>query len=657
MTEVFQEAEIINDDHTMASYINGSPFEALTQIIHNSLDANANLVKISVKYNDLGVLEWVRVIDNGSGIKQPNKENPMDPFLRRGYSEKKSGQTNIFNRNYHGKNGEGRFKSYALGTQVVWLSKREDGTSCKIMGNYTEPQKFKYINDCDVSVIKSSKGTIFTAYANDRDIKLPEHDKLKSELERHFITIVDDERISIYLDEDKLSASEHIDESDTVTLNAPYTDVEVKTVIWKQSSVDNNRLFWCDHGYNILKEDKLENNTKKTNCSLYIASKRVEAEKNKNTLDLLASNPDFVEIERYARETKDAFLLKQSRLHSYDIINKLKEEKMYPYSDTPFSSDQVARSLYDKIIVKINEKKPNVLKATETRQFIVTTVKVLLEREPEHFAKILQKLLNLTAEETREFSNLLDETDLSSIIKTSTMVSNRLKFLEALRMLVYGDVSKKVKERSQLHKMVAREAWIFGEEYNLKASDKTFNNTISEIRKSVKDFCGEYEVEGGDRIPDLFFTSKQFYGQQQWALIVELKRPKVSIGKKEVQQIKDYYDIVKDCSEFANWKIDFLVISSEIDSNVQTGEIKDKKTGLLKYSEEDQLKKVYVKRWGDILDQSTYSYKNLKQSLDMDVDQNDGAQYIKDNFSDVINLDKMAESPEINIENSTETVS
>ncbi len=657
MTEVFQEAEIINDDHTMASYINGSPFEALTQIIHNSLDANASLIKISVKYNDLGALEWVRVIDNGSGIKQPNKENPMDSFLRRGYSEKKSGQTNIFNRNYHGKNGEGRFKSYALGAQVEWLSRREDGTSCKIMGNYAEPQKFKYINDCDVSAFKFSKGTLFTAYANDRDIKLPEHDKLKSDLERHFITIVDDNRISIYLDEDKLSASEHIDESDTDTLNAPYTDVEVKTVIWKQSSVDNNRLFWCDHSYNILKEDKLENNTKKTNCSLYIASKRVEAEKNNNTLDLLASNPDFVEIERWAREKKDAFLLKQSRLRSYDIINKLKEENIYPYSDTPSSSDQVARSLYDKIIVKINEKKPNVLKATETRQFIVTTVKVLLEREPEHFAKILQNLLNLTTEETVEFSNLLDETDLSNIIKTSSMVSNRLKFLESLRMLVYGDISKNVKERSQLHKMVARETWIFGEEYNLTASDKTFNNTISEIRKSIKDFCGEYEIEGGDRIPDLFFTSKQFYGQQQWALIVELKRPKVSIGKKEVQQIKDYYDIVKDCSEFANWRIDFLVISSEIDSNIQTGEIKDKKTGLLKYSEEDPLKKVYVKRWGDILDQNTYSYKNLKQSLDLDVDQNDGAHYIKDNFSDIINLDKMAEASEINIENSSEIVS
>ena len=159
MADIFQEAEIINDDHTMASYINGSSFEALTQIIHNSLDADASLVKISVKRNGLGAIEWVRVIDNGSGIKQPNKDNPMDPFLRRGYSEKKCGQTNIFNRNYHGKNGEGRFKSYALGAQVEWISKREDGASCKIMGNYAEPQKFRYINDCDASAINFSSLT------------------------------------------------------------------------------------------------------------------------------------------------------------------------------------------------------------------------------------------------------------------------------------------------------------------------------------------------------------------------------------------------------------------------------------------------------------------------------------------------------------------
>ncbi|MBE6455309.1 MAG: hypothetical protein E7014_02530 [Alphaproteobacteria bacterium] len=641
MPDVIQEVNILNDDHTMSSFINGDPFEALTQIIHNSLDADANTIKISIKCSALGIIEWIKVIDNGSGIKQPNKDNPMDPFLRRGYSEKKSGQVNIFSRNVHGKNGEGRFKSYALGGHVEWISKRADSTTCKIMGNYMEPQKFKYINNCDTPEITSRSGTIFTAYADDRNIKLPNHDKLKENLERHFVTIVDDSRISIYLDSEKLSAQPHIDSTETQTLDQPYEDVETKTIIWKQQDTDNNKLFWCDSGYNILKEDKLENGNKKTNFSLYIASQRVEEAKNNNTLDLISSNQDFIEIEQRARDKKDEFLLKQRQLHSYDIIKKLKEENIYPYQDSQSSSEQVARNLYDRIIVKIHEKKPNVLKTKETRQFIVSTVKVLLEREPEHFANILQKLLNLTSEETSEFSKLLDETDLSNIIKTSTMVSNRLKFLEALRMLVYGDIADKVKERSQLHKIVAREAWIFGEEYNLQASDKTFDTTISEIRKTIPNFCGEYEVEGGSKIPDLFFTSKRFFADQPWALIVELKRPKVSIGIDEVQQIKNYYNILKKRPEFANWKIDFIVVSSDIDQDIYDGEIKDKRTGLLRYSEENLLKKIYVKRWGDILDQNNCSYANLKLSLDMDMDQDNGAQYIRDNFADIIDLDSM----------------
>lgn len=632
--ETLEIANIVNDDQTMLSYINGNAFEALTQIIHNSLDADASLIKISIKYNNLGAIELVRVEDNGLGIKQPNKNDIMDTFLRRGFSEKKVGQRNKFNRNMHGKNGDGRFKSYALGAVVEWVSKTKD-SSCKIIGNYNDPQRFQYTTEYDASFIKTETGTIFTAYANDRDIKLYEHDKLKYSLERHFITVIEDERISIYLDGEKLTVSEHVDAEETNNLDAPFKDVQVKTVIWKQFDNENNRLFWCDQSYNILREDRLDHTVKKTNCSLYIASKRVEEEKKNNTLELLSSNPDFVEIEKHARSKKDSFLLKQSALKSYDIINKLKDENIYPYSKTTSSADVVAQNLYDKIIVKINEKKPNVLKNKDTKHFIVKTVKVLLEKEPEHFANILKELLNLSTEDTIEFSKLLNQTELSNIIRTSTMVSNRLKFIEALKLLVYGDLAKNLKERSQLHKMLVNETWIFGEEYNLTASDQSFNKTIQKIRESVSGMCDD-EIEGGHRIPDLFFTSKQFYGDQQWALIVELKRPKVSIGKKELQQIKDYYDIIKSCPEFANWKVDLLVVSSDIDKTILEGEIQDCKTGRANYYKDDPLKKIFIRRWGDILDQNAFRYKSLKQSLDISADLNDGAKYIKDNYASMI---------------------
>lgn len=632
----FEVVDIVSDDHVMAAYINGDPFEALTQIIHNSLDASSDRIDIVIKYNDLGVIEHIKIQDNGCGIKAPNKDDPLDPFLRRGYSEKKIGQINKFNRNMHGKNGDGRFKSYALGAIVEWLTKTKDSTS-QVIGEEATPQKFKYVNGIDSSIIRGVTGTIFTALANGRTIKLPKPDELKEKLEKHFLTVIDDARVSIYLNGEKLSVEEHVECSQNDLLDKPYDNVEVKTVIWKQIDHSNNRLFWCDHSYNILREERLETGVQKTSHSLYIASKLVEEEKNKNTLDLISGNPTFSEIEKKARDKKDAFLLQQQKLKTSDIIRKLKEENIYPYnSEASSSAERVTQDLYDKVIVKINEKKPAVFKSQETRKFIVATVKILLEREPEHFTKILESLLNLSSEETAEFSKLLDETKLSNIIKTSRIVSDRLKFMELLRYLVYGDIAKNVKERSQLHKIVEKETWIFGEEYNIITSDKTFNKTIAEIRNKVSGLSEVGEYDGGHRIPDLFFTSNLFYGQDQWALIVELKRPKVKIGKKEAQQIKDYYDIIKEVPEFANWRIDLVIVSSDIDDNVIDGEIKDIRTGLMNYSDKNPLKKIYIKRWGDILDRNNNSLRMLKKALDTDTDEDDGKKYLAENFPHIV---------------------
>ena len=138
---------------------------------------------------------------------------------------------------------------------------------------------------------------------------------------------------------------------------------------------------------------------------------------------------------------------------------------------------------------------------------------------------------------------------------------DRLGFIESLKQIAYRNFNN-IKERAHLHKILEREAWIFGEQFNLTHSDKSFNTIIGSIRNKIESFVQE-DVEGNDRIPDLFFTTKHFIGDKPHALIVELKRPSCTIGKKEIQQIKDYYDIVRNNTEFANYIIDLVIVSSE----------------------------------------------------------------------------------------------
>jgi len=640
MNKDFEIASIINDDRTMDSYLKGDAFEALTQIIYNSLDASASRIDINIKYNNLNFIEIIQVLDNGCGIQAPNVNDKWDPFLRRGYSEKKIGQTNKFNRNFHGKNGDGRFKSYALGSVIEWKSKTINNSTI-IVGKDTNPQAFKIKNGETLTEISTETGTLFTAYVNDKNINLPSLENLKADLERHFLTVIgenanDKNTVLIYLNNKKLSVHEHIETQSESKLNSPYNDVKVKTIIWKQNSSDNNKLFWCDQSYNILKEERLDLSVQKTDNSLYISSHRIEEAKSNNTLELILNSKEFTDIKRQAEQIRGKFLLEYRKLKTSDIIKRLKDENIYPYDEQNLSStDRITQPLYDNIIIKINEKKPAFLRSEKSKKYIVKTIKILIEEEPEHFIKILENLLDLTSEETIEFSKILEENPLPAIIKTTRTVSNRVKFLEGLRYLIYGELSKTIKERTQLHKILEKEPWVFGEQFQLSFSDQSFNTIINNIRTQV-DGLSQEEFEGQHRIPDLFFTKKQYYGQTPGALIVELKRPKVIIGKKEIQQIKDYFDIIKSQAEFKNWKIDLIIVSKDIDANLIEGEISNTETGQLKYSEHNNLKKIYVKRWGDILDSNDYALSMLKQSLDINLSSEAGAEYVRDKYSSIL---------------------
>jgi hypothetical protein len=78
-------------------------------------------------------------------------------------------------------------------------------------------------------------------------------------------------------------------------------------------------------------------------------------------------------------------------------------------------------------------------------------------------------------------------TDLSGIISAATLVADRLKFLEALRFVLFDyEAREKLRERSQLHKILEQNTWIFGEEYNLWASDNS-DNDLTTVLKAHRD--------------------------------------------------------------------------------------------------------------------------------------------------------------------------
>jgi hypothetical protein len=129
---------------------------------------------------------------------------------------------------------------------------------------------------------------------------------------------------------------------------------------------------------------------------------------------------------------------------------------------------------------------------------------------------ILSSINLLTKSQLGQFSALLEKVELSEVILFSEQIADKQQFLDLLDKITYSDISAYVKERSQLHKIVEKHLWLFGEQYtNVPPlfSDKNLSNILNELRK--KYFTFEKEPNGENftgfddkkimDITDLFF--------------------------------------------------------------------------------------------------------------------------------------------------------
>lgn len=97
---------------------NVSPISAVSELIWNGFDANAQHVKVILEPNELNGLHAIRVSDDGDGI---DWSRVNDLFGGLGDSWKAKSHR-YKGRTLHGKNGKGRFRAFALGESVEWVS-------------------------------------------------------------------------------------------------------------------------------------------------------------------------------------------------------------------------------------------------------------------------------------------------------------------------------------------------------------------------------------------------------------------------------------------------------------------------------------------------------------------------------------------------------
>ncbi len=620
------------------------PLLALVELIWNSFDAGSDKVRVFITNNKIGGIHSIIVQDDGYGIKHGDIKKLFGDL---GDSWKKiTGRQN--GRALHGKNGQGRFKAFALGSHVEWTTTYEEfgkTYSYKITGKIDA-------NDFDVTepeecVTNGKTGTTVTIhnviknYYSLQEKKNPQHELAKIfslylteykgiQLEYDGKTInpkeVQNDQQNFLLDEVKLSDDQIIQ---------PVLSI----IEW---NIETERaIHFCDEKGVALHDIPINRKIQAPgfHFTLYIKSSYFKELDSKNLLCIPEINPDVQHILDIAIEKTKAYFRKRLAEKQSEIVDNWKRENIYPYEDKESlgSIEQAERQVFDIVAVNVQDYLPSFDKSNiRAKKFMFSLLAQSLKQNSESVQTIITEVLALNKEKQDELAELLKNTNLSSIISSSKVVANRLDFLNSLEQLLFKPESKKaLLERDQLHKILEKEAWIFNEEFSLAGSEQRLDEVLQIHLKNLGK-REDQEIAGlGDnkakRIDLMLHKAIQPRVGEFDYLIVELKRPSKKIDDLVISQIKKYAIAVADDERFQGIKIrwTFIAVSNELDSFAKKeANQRGKPTGQV-YDDGELNITVWVKTWSEIINDARSKLLFINKQLEYKADDESAIAYLQ----------------------------
>ena len=355
------------------------------------------------------------------------------------------------------------------------------------------------------------------------------------------------------------------------TDNTKYGEATLTMIEWSTKVKVKRDLFLCDANGVTLADHK--SSIRASGCEFTAYIRWDGFRYMEDRLMLAENDQEIAPIINAARNKMREHFNQRSKQHILTVVQEWKDDQVYPYSYEPTDEQEEAvRNLFDVVAVKaapaVNSSNDKIAKRLSLR-----LLREALETNPTALHQVLTEVLQLSSDSLDELSRLLDHTTLSAIIKASSMVVKRLQFLRGLEILVFDPESKQqLRERSQLHRILANETWVFGEEYALTVDDQSLTNALkAHIKVLGRDELVQEPVlddEGKNRILDLLLarTSPQARDRHEH-LVVELKAPNKKIGAEEITQIERYAFAVAGDERFnmtdVEW--DFIIVSSGLD--------------------------------------------------------------------------------------------
>ena len=628
----------------LESLTTAAPLAALSELVWNGFDADADRIQVFVDSNNMGGIQTIRVRDHGYGVDHSKVEALFGSL---GESWKKT--TDRQNgRALHGKNGKGRFKVFALGERVEWNTVyQQNGKkySYKITGSAQTLDDFETSDPIEVN--DAPVGTEVAIYNLKRDFRSLREDSAPHELAKIFAVYltqnpalrieyngiaVDPKSVQSYRDDYHLGDVDLGDGHKAV--------VAVSIIEW---SIQTDRvLHLCDANGIALHELQAGTQIRAPgfHFTAYIKSDHFRELDKLNQLGLAELHPDVQTIIKLAKNKIKEHFRRRLVEGQSQIIERWKEEQIYPYEDRPNLDpvESAERQVFDILAVNVQSYLPSFDDAdVKSKKFTFRLLAQTIRENPMSVQKIISEVLGLKKDEQDELAELLQKTSLSSIISSAKIVANRLNFLNGLENLLFEKESKQnLLERDQLHKILENEAWLFDEEFALAGSELRLEEILSKHLAELgqrEDDPAPVEVGEGKtgRVDLMLHKVVQPRTGEYDYLIVELKRPSQKINSKVLTQIESYAMAVAKDERFQNiparWT--FIAISNDFDDLAKSkANQRDRPKGKV-YDDATLNITVWAKSWADVINDARARLRFVNEQLAYEADQSSAKAYLK----------------------------
>jgi hypothetical protein len=619
------------------------PIIAVAELIWNGVDADATEVRVEYDHNALGALERIRVIDNGSGLGRDEAE---PAFANLGGSRKRAqNRSKDKRRLLHGKAGKGRFRAFSLGASVFWnttFSSNGNNARYMISGSRAELGTFE-IAEPELST--KATGTEVVIEGIEKNFPSLEGDAAVQEITQHFALY-----LRQYPDVVIWYAGSKIEPGPIEELVSTYplrqftsqdgesVQSELTIIEWKIPT--ERSLLLCDSAGFALAEMPPGIQAPRFDFTAYLKSDFLRELDEQEALVLEDLHPDLHKLLESSKDTLREHFRKRGAEVAANVVEQWKKEKLYPFEgEADDIIEETERQVFDVLALNINTYLPDFERADpKNKKLALQLLKQALEKDPTALQAILEDVLNLPHEKQEELAALLKKTTLSAIINASKVVADRLNFLAGLEMLIFEPESKKaLLERRQLHRILANETWIFGEEFNLTVDDKSLDDVLARHLAALGQRSDDGEAvtreDGRIGIVDLMLSRvvPQPKSEDREHLVIELKRPAKKIDSDVASQIESYAFAVAEDERFKDTKTKwvFWVISNEMTDTVRRkARQKNRPEGILFEDEENRIT-VWARTWGQIIESARSRLQFFKEKLEYSADHDSGLEYLR----------------------------